>query len=79
MPHSDSIAELLKKGIWDFVSLRSFDLKSDEEEKQIQVAIVLESTGPFYVSPPNKHQYSDGFELTWEEAKAGYRVELKSE
>ena len=76
----DSSAELLKKGIWNFVSLHSFDLESDEEKKQLQVAVVLQSKGPFYVSAPNKHQYTDRFKLTWDEAKAGYyRVELRSE
>ena len=75
----DSIAELFKKGIWDFVALNSYGIKSDDDAKQLQVAVVLESTGPFYVSAPQKSQFAGKFELTWEEAKAGYRVELKSE
>ena len=79
VPRRESIAALHKKGIWDFVSLSVLKIKSDDDTKRLKVAVVLESTGPFYVSVPDKHRYNDGFELTWEEAKAGYRIGPKPE
>jgi len=73
-------AVFFEKGIWCLVSIRMHQLKpvNGGKEKELHVAIVLESPGPFFVSPLKKQNLANDFVLTWDEAEAAYLVELKS-
>lgn len=69
----------LKQGIWNLVYLGSYQLVADDDEKQLQVAVVLESTGPLYYSPVDKYRTADSYSLEWDDEEAAYRIVLAEE